>query len=324
MLFLTGAEIRRCLAPDAALAAIEQALAIQEEGEYTSPDRLHMNCGGDGDTLLLMPCLTREALSTKLVSVFPRNSDHGRPVIDGLVVLSDPRTGEIQALMDGKTVTALRTGAVTGVSIRHLAPKGAETLGLVGCGVQAFDQARHACAAHPLRRLLLYGRSKERRDLLLERLTQELPGIEVRGADSIEAMMDQSQVVITATTAREPVLPDDPTLFEGKHCIAMGSFEAGVREYPDAVFERVAGVWVDTPLAMEESGELATPLERGLIDREQVETLGALIARGGSPDRGEHGTTFFKSVGTALFDLQAAKSIHERARELGLGIELDS
>lgn len=323
MLFLSGSEIRACLSCDAAMGAVEEALAIQEGGEFEMPERLNMSCGGEGNTLLLMPCRTGEALATKLVSVFPANRDRGLPAIDGLVVLNDPKTGQVLALLDGKTLTALRTGAVTGVSVRHLAPEGAQTLGLVGCGVQGFDQVRHVCAARPIREVFLHDQSMPARDALVQRLSAELPEVAVRPAQSVDAMMAECQVLVTATSAREPVLPDEPSLFEGKHCVAIGSFEPGVREYPDAIFSRTAKVWVDTPHAVAESGELGLPLAGGLLQEAQIESLGAFIAAGTPPDRGEFGTTFFKSVGMALFDLQTARVVHDAARRGGLGIELE-
>ena len=128
--------------------------------------------------------------------------------------------------------------------------------------------------------------------------------------------------LITATTARQPVFPDDPSLFEGKHCVAIGSFEPDVREYPDAVFSLVEKVWVDIDFAKEESGELLVPLEKGLLQEEQLETLGHFIQSGKAPDRGPYGTTFSKSVGMALFDLTTARLAYTNALEKGLGTEL--
>jgi ornithine cyclodeaminase len=305
------------------MSAVEEALAIQESGQFQMPDRLGMECGGDGNILLLMPCLTDEALSTKLVSVFPHNHEQGRPVIQGLVVLCNPSTGEILALLDGKALTALRTGAVTGVSVRHLAPDSVHTLGLVGCGVQAWEQVRHTCAARSVDRILLHSRSIQSRDAMAQRLSREFPNIEVQAAPSVESLVAESQILITATTARAPVLPDDPSLFSDMHCVAMGSFEADVREYPDAIFSRSAKVWVDTPHAQVESGELAIPLSNGILAPEQIQTLGSLIAQGVPPDRGEFGCTFFKSVGMALFDLQTAKMVYGLAKAAGLGSELE-
>jgi len=324
VLFLSAAEVRACLPAELALSTVEEALAIQESGAFHMPERMQVACGGEGNIELLMPCVTESAIATKLVTVFPGNAARGVPAIGGLVVLMDPATGQVRCLLDGKTLTAIRTGAVTGVSARHLAREDAETLGLVGCGVQAFDQVRHACAARPIRRVLLASRTPSSVERLRARLAAELAGVEVHAAESIEALMRASDVLVTSTTARAPVLPDDPALYEGKHCVAMGSFEASVREYPDAVFARTAKVWVDTPHAVEESGELGLPLATGALRAEQIETLGAHIASGAPPDRGAYGTTFFKSVGMALLDLQAASAAYRVAQERGLGTVLPS
>lgn len=324
MLFLSAADVRACLPCELALTVVEEALAIQESGDFQMPDRLNVPCGGEGNILLLMPCKTESALATKLVTVFPGNRERNLPAIDGLVVLNDPHTGAVLAIMDGKSVTAIRTGAVTGVSVQHLAPPDASGLGLIGCGVQAFDQVRHACAVRPIERVWLHSRNPSSVESLRARLAVELPQVEVRGARSIEEMMHASQILITSTSAREPVLPDDPSLFEGKHCVAIGSFEADVREYPDAIFRRTAKVWVDTPHAQVESGELSQPLSSGLLQPQQIETLGAHIASGVAPDRGQYGTTFFKSVGMALFDLQTAGAVYDIARKNKIGTELPS
>ena len=323
MLFLSASDIRSCFSCEEAMAAAESAMAIQERGEFSMPERLNMGCEGEGNILLAMPCRTESAIATKVVTVFPGNRKRGVPAINGLVLLNDPTTGEVLALLDGKTVTAIRTGAVTGVSVRYLAPSQAGCLGLVGCGVQAYDQVRHACAARPLQRVLLNSRSRESAEALRGRLLPELPGVEVTVAASVDQLMRESHILITATSARKPVLPDNPTLYEGKHCVAIGSFEPTVREYPQAIFSRTAKVWVDTPHASEESGELGIPLAKGWIEASQIETLGALIDSGESADRGAYGATFFKSVGMALFDLQAAQAIYEIARERGMGTELE-
>lgn len=306
------------------MSAVQSALAIQESGDFIMPERLNMNCGaGDNNKLLLMPCKTDRALACKLVSVFPANPSLGRPAIDGLMVLNDPRTAEVLAVMDGKAITALRTGAVTGLSARYLAPASAHTLGMVGCGAMAFDQVRHVCAASSIHKVLLHSRSEASCKSLREKLSIELPDVEVTVAGSIESLMNECQVLVTATTAREPVLPDDPQLYEGKHCVAIGSFEPSVREYPDAIFKRTANVWVDTPHAMVESGELAIPLQNGILKAEQIQNLGVLIASGATPNRGEFGTTFLKSVGMALFDLQIALAVYHAAHRDGLGTELE-
>jgi len=193
---------------------------------------------------------------------------------------------------------------------------------LIGCGVQAYDQILHACAARPIERVLLLDRSPASVQALTDKLSGALPTIEITAAPSLSVLTRESQILITATTARTPVFPNDPALFENKHCIAIGSFEPTVREYPDAIFSRTSNVWVDTLHAKAESGELAIPLSKGILKEGEIITLGAQIASDLQPDSGQYSCTFFKSVGMALFDLQTAKVIYSRARATGLGVEL--
>jgi ornithine cyclodeaminase len=261
-------------------------------------------------------------ITTKLVTIFPGNRSRNRPVIDGIVVLSDGSSGEVLALMDGKTVTAMRTGAVTGVSIRYLSRGDARSVGLVGCGVQGYYQLLYACAVRDICRITLFDIEPAAIRTLMEKMQASLPDVEIVVAESSEALVRASDIVITATTARRPVFPDDPELFKGKHCVAIGSFEPDVREYPDAVFSLVEKVWVDIDFAKEESGELLVPLRRGILRDEQLETLGHLIQSERAPERGAHGTTFSKSVGMALFDLTTARLAYAQAIEEGLGTEL--
>jgi ornithine cyclodeaminase len=225
--------------------------------------------------------------------------------------------------MDGKTITAMRTGAVTGTSIRHLAHEDAASVGLVGCGVQGYYQLLYACTARAIHRITLYDISAATSSSLAAKLEASLPGIKVQVAPSAAALACASDILITATTARKPVFPDDPELFVGKHCVAIGSFEPDVREYPDALFSLLEKAWIDIDFAVEESGELIIPLQKGHLQEEQLETLGRFIQSGRPPDRGAHGTTFFKTVGMALFDLTTAKLAYANAVRQGLGTRLD-
>ncbi|MBN1246979.1 MAG: ornithine cyclodeaminase family protein [Anaerolineae bacterium] len=323
MLYLNDTDIYQALTPDDVLDSVEEALRIYEARSFSMPERLAMATGGSNQ-LLLMPCAAEDHMVTKLVSVYPGNRARGKPVIDGIVVLYDRATAEILALLDGKTVTAMRTGAVTGVSIRYLAREDAVSVGLVGCGVQGFYQLLYACAVRDIATIVLYDIDPLAVVALTERLRASPITAAIEVADSPDALARSSDVLITATTARQPVFPNDPELFVGKHCVAIGSFEPDVREYPDALFTLLDKVWVDLDFAKEESGELIVPLRKGLLREDQIETLGHLIASGRPPARGRHGTTFSKSVGMALFDLTTARRAYLNAIEAGLGAELPS
>ena len=321
MLFLGADDVMKALTLAEVMDAVEESLRIYESGDYEMPDRLSVSCGGR-DVLILMPCVAGGSIVTKTLTIYPDNPARNRPMIDGIVMLASQADGEILALMDAKAITAMRTGAVTGTSIRYLARSDARSVGLVGCGTQGYYQLMYACAAREITRVTVYDVVPTAIPGFVEKAAQSLPGIEIQVAESTEAVARNSDIVITATTARSPVFPDDPELFKGKHLVAIGSFQPEVREYPDAVFSLVEKVWVDIAFAKEESGELIIPLDKGILREEQLETLGGLIQSGRAPERGLYGTTFFKTVGMALFDLTTARLAYTRASELGVGILL--
>lgn len=321
MRYLNADTILHVLALEDVMGAVEEALRIYEGGDFEMPERLSADCG-NRDLLLLMPCVAGDSVVTKLLTLYPDNPKSGRPMIDGLVVLADRGTGELLAIMDAKAITAMRTGAVTGVSIQRLARRDAHVVGLVGCGTQGFYQLRYACAARDIRQVYLYDVSPQAAASMVERLSAVLPDVQIAVADSTAALARNADIIITATTAKSPVFPNDPELFKGKHCVAIGSFQPDVREYPDALWQVVERVWVDLMYAMEESGELMIPLEQGLLAEERIETLGHFILSGREPERGLYGTTFFKTVGMALFDLTTARLAYERAAASGRGVLL--
>jgi ornithine cyclodeaminase/alanine dehydrogenase-like protein (mu-crystallin family) len=321
MLFLNAEQIMRALTYDEVMAAVEKALRLYEARQFVMPDRLGMDCGA-GNQLLLMPCVADGSIATKLLTIYPGNRARNRPMIDGLVMLADQSNGEILALMDAKTITAMRTGAVTGTSIRYLAREDASSVGLVGCGTQGYFQLRYACAARKIQKIALFDAAPEVIPPFIERLRQALPAVAIEAAPSTESLVKASDIVITATTAKRPVFPDDPELFKGKHFVAIGSFQPDVREYPDAIFAVVEKVWIDIDFAKEESGELLAPLREGKLKEEQLETLGHFIISGRAPERGAYGTTFFKTVGMALFDLTTAQLAYRNATGQGLGTQL--
>lgn len=323
MLFLSGEDILQALDCEASMAAVEDAMRRQESGRFTMPERTSIEGASPNSCLLLMPCRTERSLTTKLVSVFPSNAERGLPLIDGVVSLFDAETGQLQALLDGKALTARRTGAVSGLAIRFLAAPDATTLGVVGAGVQAVEQIRHAAAARALTHVRVFSRTLEESAAFCLRVAQEYPAITFEALHSVDELLDSSEIVLTATTARQPVLPDDPGRYRGKLCIAIGSFEAEVREYPDAVFADLEGCWVDTLHALDESGELGLPLVSGALARDQISTLGARILQADAGDASPSGpgeqTRFFKSVGMGLFDLCAAEAALAGAQAAGLG-----
>ena len=319
MLILNKKQIEDSVSILDVLEAVEKAFLLQESGDFLMPDRMHIE--HNGNVLLLMPAFAGDHFATKLVSVFPENKKGNLPAIYGTVVLNDGKTGKPLAMMDGSTVTALRTGAVGGLGIAYTSGKDVSTLGLIGAGYQGFHQVLFAAVVRNITTVNFYDPYLKNADHFAGLLKKYLPHIKFNRKDDSAQVVSSSEVIITATTSTSPVVPNDKELLKGKHFIGIGSYKPAMREYPDALFHLTDKVAVDTPHALEESGDLAVPLEKGLLRKDQIITLGKLINSGETFDTS--GTTFFKSVGMALFDLLAANTIYNKAKEKETGIEIE-
>ncbi len=306
---------------DELIERIEQTMLFADEGDFAMPLRSNISLNGS-DSLMLMPCVTPEAWGCKLLTLRPDNPRRGLPFINGAVMLFDADAGEPKALLEGKMVTALRTGAVGGAGIKNTAPADIRSLGLVGTGVQGFWQARFGCAARKgVKELWIYDAMTEKLPAFAERLRETLPGVEVRIAASAAELLEKTEAVMTATPSKTPLFPDDEKLLAGHAFSGIGSYLPDMREYPDGLFRLTGGdVYVDTPHALDETGDLLTPLKNGALKRENIHTLAELI---GGKRKKERETTLFKSVGMALFDIAAADYLCEKAAQMGLGQKVE-
>jgi len=317
MIYLTEQDILDAASAGQMLDAIEASMILYEKKEFHMPERMHVD--HNDDVLLLMPCFLSDYFATKVVTLFPANTEKNVPVLNGIVILNDAKTGLPLALLDGPALTAVRTAAVGAVSIRHLAPEDAHAVGIIGAGVQGFHQARAACSAGPMTDVFIHDIYPEKATALSNRLSQAIPDVKVKQVDRVEDLLCNTQVVITATTSLTPVLPEDEELLTGKHFVGIGSYKPQVREFPRVLFNLIDRVYVDTEHALKESGDVIVPIREGWLKRENVLTLGRLLTDKTKQCRTKGETTFFKSVGMALFDVCASKLIYEKAIEKGLG-----
>jgi len=317
MIYLTEKDITDAVSVNEVVDAIEASMHLYETKAFHMPQRLGVDY--EENTLLLMPCFTEDCFGTKLVTLFPGNPEKHIPVLNGIMVLNDAQTGVPLALLDGPALTALRTAAVGAVSIRHLAANDAQSLGIVGAGVQGFYQAWVACTAGNFTDVFVYDLEPEKSSALVEKLPQRIGHVKLHQADRVEELLENTRVVITATTSAEPVLPDKEELLAGKHFVGIGSYKPDMREFPRALFNLLKYVFIDTDDALKESGDLIIPLQNNWVRKEQVMTLGRFLTENKRKDEIRNETTLFKSVGMALFDVCASKLIYEKAVEKGLG-----
>lgn len=300
------------------LSAVEKAFLLQEKGDFFMPDRLHVSY--NGNVLLLMPAFQNQYFGTKLVSVFPENRQKGKPVIQGTMLLNDGHTGEPLALMDAGMLTAFRTAAVGALGITYTTPKDVTRLGLIGAGTQGFHQVLFAAIVRNIREIYLFDPYHPDLKTFAEKLKKYLPGKKIILENDVAPLVSHAQVIITATTSEEPVIPETADI-QGKHFIGIGSYKPEMREMPEKLFHQLQHLVIDTPHTRKESGDVALPLKNHWIKETQILRLGELINETKSIDVSK--TTFFKTAGMALFDLLAAQMIYEKAREKNIGIDVE-
>jgi ornithine cyclodeaminase/alanine dehydrogenase-like protein (mu-crystallin family) len=287
--------------PDA-IARVREAFVAHHRGEWIMPPKVYLDAPPHGD-FRAMPARGGGLALLKWVTSFPGNPARGLPVVMGVICLSDAETGEPLVLLDARSVTALRTGAVAAVATHALAPPDATTLGIVGCGLHGAWTARALAAAG-------YGPGvcadpDEERAFALAR---ELGWAAGTRADALGA-----EIVTCITPGHEPVV-EAGDLRPGLHLNMLGADGPGKAEAtPGAVAS--CALFCDEWTQASHGGELTGAVEAGLVDHDRVTELGAVLA-GDAPGRpGPDAVTLFDSTGLAIQDLAIAAAAYESWRE---------
>jgi len=238
------------------------------------------------------------------------------------VLLSSGEDGRLLAIIEADWLGQVRTGAASGLATRYMARPDAATLGVIGTGLQARTQVLAVCAVRPIASILAFGRDEARRNIFAEEMAART-GVAVRPVASAEEAARPADVVVTMTTAHDPVL-HGAWLRPGAHVNAAGSNWGTRREVDDETVERSAVVAVDdVDQAKIEAGDLILPAAIGRFDWSRAVELGRIVA-GEVPGRPAPDViTLFKSVGVGLEDVAAAGHVYALARARGLGRELD-
>jgi alanine dehydrogenase len=289
-----GAEdVYRAVSPDAAVEAVRRAFVAHHRGEWTMPPKVYVTNYPAGD-FRAMPALGGGHALLKWVTSFPGNPARGLPTVQGVVLVSNAETGELEAMLDAAAVTALRTGAAAVLAAETLARADTATAAVIGAGVNG-----RACAGTFVAR----GRAVAIWDLdatRAETVAAEL-GCDVAGSRE-EALA--ADVVVTVTPGYE-VLLDDGALRPGQHVSLMGADGPGKAEIAPSELARTH-VFCDDWEQASHGGELVHAVDAGLLAESDVTSIGAVLA-GDAPGReGPDEITTFDSTGLALQDLAVA------------------
>jgi len=290
-LFLDDDDVRRALDMNALIATMRGALAAYSTGFIQQPVRQAL-AQNDG-YLLVMPA-SGDGMGCKLVSYYPGNAESGLPTHMAIIVLFDAKTGQPLAVMDGRRITELRTAAVSAVATDLMAAPDARTLAILGSGAQARSHADALRHVRDFKEIKVWSRSPAH----AEAFAAEIGARNL----SVEDAVHDADVVVTATSARTPVLRGD-WLKAGCHVNAVGAPRPDWRELDDAVM-------ANTIIADSRAGALAESGDIILSGAAIHAELGELVA--GTKSVPVYETTVFKSLGMAIEDVAAAKLVHDR------------
>jgi ornithine cyclodeaminase len=320
---LTADDVRAALPMPEAIEAMREAYSAVSGDRAVLPLRTHLALpGGLGATLTMPAAMSGPVrIGTKLLTLFPNNPARGLPFIQGLVVMFDGETGRPAGLLEGTALTALRTGAASGLATSVLANAGAARVGIIGCGTQARTQLEAVCCVREVEQVTVFSLDGA------QRFVEEMQGRgnvpqSIQIASSAAAVAESADIICTATTASTPILQKE-AVRPGTHINAVGSYTPAMQELDPHLLADVTLVVDQISATMDEAGEVIAAVSQGLIRENELVELGQVIdgARPGRQSVAE--ITVFKSVGVAAQDLCAAARALRRAEERGIGVELE-
>lgn len=321
-LLLNRSDVQQVLTMGKAIDAVEAAFGELANQTAEMPPRTVMIDPAVGGWIAYMPAYikTSGSLGIKAVTVYKDNpAKFDLPTTIGTILVQDNKTGEVVAAMDGGYLTAVRTGAVSGVATRHMARKDSKVGGVLGAGVQARQQAIAIAEASNIQTILTFSLDDDASRREFADWVADQTGIETRLAESGEALCRESDIVSLATTAANPIVSSD-WWKPGAHINAIGSHAPGVRELDTATIQRSRIICDQLEACKAEAGDLQIPVEDG--DYSWSDIAGNLgdVVNGTTPGRTSNTeVTLFKSVGLAIQDISCATLVYNEAQANKIG-----
>jgi alanine dehydrogenase len=346
---LTEADVKAVLTMDDLIETMESALKSFSSGRVEQPVRLTISMDGNRAFFATMPAFARAqtdggssggtasgavraALGAKLVTVFEANHAKGLPSHLASIVLLDPETGALRALLDGRYITEARTAAVSAVSSRLLARKTSKSLAIIGTGVQARSHLDALARVHTLRQVTVWSPDKSHRDRFVSESLGSDPGQPrspvVRGQTPDISAVDHAgeavvgaDIIVLVTSSPTPVL-EDGWVKPGAHVISVGACRPNQREMDPALTARARFFADSRDAALVESGDIVMGIQEGRFGPDHIVAELGEVVSGAAGRTSDAEITIFKSLGMAVEDVTAADLAYRRAVEKDLGQEL--
>jgi len=319
LLVLAHEDVKQLLSMDECIELMAEALADLARGRSWQPLRFVVRPPDEPSLMGLMPAhrsSPEPAYGLKTVCIFPGNPARGLDPHQGGVMLFDGETGELRALVDASAVTSIRTAAVSAVATRALARADSQVLAILGSGVQARAHLEALTRAHSFEQARVWSRTPAHAEAFAAGAEAPFP---VEAVESAEAAVRGADVVVTVTSAREPIVERD-WLAPGAHVNAVGSSIPTARELDSATIAEAA-LFVDRrESTVNESGEYLRAVEEEGVGPDHIRAeLGEVLVGSHDGRRSDDELTVFVSLGLAVEDLAAAEYLSRRARDDGVG-----
>ncbi|MFC7128080.1 ornithine cyclodeaminase family protein [Haloferax chudinovii] len=317
-LFLTSDEVSGLATPTEYVEAVREGYRQRGEGAPAEPRTKLFNREPPG----MLTSYAAVLPETGAMGGYMYSAGFGAEDAWFMTPLFDAESGEPLALLDGASMNPFKTGAAGGVAIDALARDDASTLALIGSGAQARGQLRAAATVRDLDTVWVYSPTKESRESFAGEMDRTLDA-SVAAVASSAAAVESADIVVTATTATEPVFDGD-LLEPGTHVTAMGQYHPEKRELDETTIERATYVPDLRERATMDAGSFLAAVEAGVVDEDHIHAeLGEVVAGVTAGREDDEEITVFDSGGTGIETVAAGHMLYEKAREEGLGTTID-
>lgn len=324
MLVLSEAQVRSLIDIEELIAALEEAHIQYSTGKAVMPVRLVVPLPQIQGRITSMPGYLTEdqALGMKVVTYFQNNPEQNLPAILAMVMLFSASTGKMIAVMDGSYITAIRTACASAMATKALANPETRVLGILGAGVQARAHIQALRRVRKLNKIKLYSPSGTSATSVKKEL-EEVAGVPIEVAKSAEETVRNSDLVVAATTAQQPILKFE-WLNPGAHVNAVGSHRPDSREIDGATVARSKVVVDSRDAIMAECGDILLAIKEKSIEENHIHAEIGEVLAGAKPGRSSASeVTLYKSVGIAIQDVATAQLVYHKALELEVGTNVE-
>lgn len=319
---LSSADVKKLVPMEEALGVVENAFRDLSEGRVKMPLRTITDLGKEELTLFYKPSFmpTIGTVGIKLLSQYKQTPRAGLTTIQGIVILIDAETNRTRAIVDGTYLTALRTGAASGVATRCLAREDASVLALFGAGAQGYTQFEAMCCVRKIKKVYIFDLHPEAVQRFID-FYRSRAGIEFCAGEDT-GVLEEADIICTVTNSESPLFKKE-VLKKGVHINAIGSYNPKMQELPEDMLASASLIVDHKDSCFSESGDILIPLSKGILDEKHYKgEIGDLLTGKARGRDSEEEITIFKSVGIAIQDLATAAYAFRKSCECDVGSEV--